>query len=440
MVKSYKLHKLAGLSAGFILLLLGLTGFLLDHDKWSFLYTTTFKHLPEASKKIDNKLFDTYWVDDTNNAHRIIGGKRGIFESFDSSQSFLKISSLQCLAIKSDARGVYAATSDGIYKIQDSKLELLSLEGEYITSLSLSQDKIVAVIDKHLLVTIQKDNVNQLSKHIVEIEASKLNESIKLSRFVRDIHYGRGLFDGDISLLINDYGAIVISLLALSGYVIYWLIRKKRDAHLSRKLIRFHASWFSIVALFPLVLLAITGVFLDHSKALAKFMSSVTIPNTILPPVYTSLTHDIWSVDFDGKVYRIGNRHGIYKSEDLKSWELENKGLAYKMIRKNETLYVSGMGAPNRAYEKEWKVLPQTPHMFKDVMSVDGNIEYFSSHKSTLNLPTFEDVTLYALVLSIHDGTFFSSWWVWINDYAAFALLILGMTGVYRWRKKRKKA
>ena len=49
------------------------------------------------------------------------------------------------------------------------------------------------------------------------------------------------------------------------------------------------------------------------------------VPNAILPPVYSSLKHDILSVDFDGTSYRIGNRYGVYKSKDLKNWEQETK-------------------------------------------------------------------------------------------------------------------
>jgi len=306
--------------------------------------------------------------------------------------------------------------------------------------LSLSSKIIVAVIDKHHLVRIQRDTGGIIGKSIVEVDASQLQRSIKLARFVRDLHYGRGLFDGDISLLINDYGAIVISFLAISGYLIYYLIKRRKSPKLSKKLIKLHSNWFAIISLFPLIILAITGVFLDHSSGLAKFMKSVTIPHFVLPPVYESLKHDIWSVDYDGKTYRIGNRYGVYKSDDLKDWKLESKGLAFRMIRKDTTLYVSGMGAPNRIYKEEsWNMLRDTPHMFRDVLEVDNKIEYFSTHKKQFKLPSFKDVTFYAFMMSLHDGTFFSSWWVWVNDYASFALLILGITGIIRFNLKNKK-
>ncbi len=439
MVKLFKLHKFAGLSAGLVLLILGITGFFINHDKWSFLYTTTFKNVPQTTKEADNRLFDAYWIDSKNSSHRIVGGKRGIFESHDSSQSFKTMTNIQCMAIKSDKDDIYAATSDGIYKLIDSSWNLFALEGEYITAMSLSKNSIVAVIEKHELVQLQKNGAKILNRTVVQVDASQLSESIKLSRFVRDLHYGRGLFDGDISLLINDYGAIVISFLAISGYFIWWLIRKKSTPKLSRKLIRFHASWFAIAATVPLVILAITGIFLDHSGGLAKFMKSVKIPHAILPPVYNSLQHDIWSLDYDDETFRIGNRYGVYKSQDLKTWELDSRGFAYRMVRLDDVLYVSGMGSANRIYDKSWHILAKAPHMFRDVMKLNDSTQYFAtSNIDAYKVPVFEDATLYSLMMSLHDGTFFTSWWVWINDYASIAVILLVFTGTIRWWKKRK--
>ena len=169
-------------------------------------------------------------------------------------------------------------------------------------------------------------------------------------------------------------------------------------------------------------------------------MSSVTIPHAILPPVYSSLKHDVWSVDYDGKTYRIGNRYGVYKSENLENWELESKGLAYRMIRDDKILYVSGMGAPNRIYDGSWSILANAPHMFRDIIKLDNSNEYFTTcSKMGSKLPKFEDATFYSLMLTLHDGTFFSSWWVWINDYVSMALIVLSITGFIRWRRKLKK-
>jgi hypothetical protein len=286
---------------------------------------------------------------------------------------------------------------------------------------------------------MQRDTLQILHRDIVAISKNELQEDIKLSRFVRDLHYGRGIFDGDISLLINDYGAIVLTLLALSGYIIWWLIRQKRYAKFSRRLIRWHANIFSIVAIFPLVILTVTGIFLDHSKGLAKFMASVNIPHAVLPSIYDTLQSDIWSVDYDGRRYRIGNRYGVYGSDDLKNWKLENRGFAYRMIRRSELLYISGMGAHNRVLKDgNYKLLSNTPHMFRDVIDKDAKVTFFATMDNTEPLPKFQNATLYTLLLALHDGTFFSSWWIWINDFGTVGFLILSVTGLLRWLMKKK--
>jgi len=439
MVKLHKLHKFAGISAGVVLLLLSISGFFLDHEKWSFLYTTTFKHLPQATIDSDKRLFNAYYIDKKDPNHIIVGSYRGIYESIDAGKSFSKTLNLQCLSIKSDGNSVYAATSDGVYKLLFGTWVCIVLKDKDVTSFALSKHYILAVVDKKDIYKIDKKSLKTLTTTDVEIPKEKLQEDIKLSRFVRDLHYGQGLFDGDVSLLINDYGAIVLTFLALSGYLIWWFIYKKTYAKVARKFIKLHSNILSILATIPLLILAITGIFLDHSSALAGFMKSVTIPHAILPPIYNSLKSDIWSCDYDDGVYRIGNRYGIYKSENLKSWELENRGLAYKMIRKGKSLYVSGMGAPNRLFLGEWKILKDTPHMFKDVTIEDTKARYFSTRSSEYKLPHFKDVTLYSLLLTIHDGSFFSDWWVWVNDYVSLALFILCVTGTLRWYKKRRR-
>lgn len=438
MVKVHKLHKFSGISAGIILLILSISGFFLDHDKWSFLYTTTFSSVPSHNLNADKRLNNAYYVDETNSQHIIIGSYRGLFESFDGGQRFLNVSTLQILAIVPYGEELYCATSDGVY-LYGEQFKSLGLKGEYITSLSISDKFIIAVEDKETIIILQREDLKPLSRNIVKIEKSKLQEDIKLSRFVRDLHYGRGLFDGDMSLLINDYGAIVLTFLALSGYAVWFLIRRKKHAKFTRNLIKTHANIVAIIASIPLIILAITGVFLDHPSLLGKFMKSVKVSHSILPPVYDSLQSDIFSIDYDGKTYRVGNRYGVYKSENLKEWELEDRGLAYKMIRKGDTLYISGMGAPNRVFrDGGYKLLPHTPHMFKDVILKDARVEYFSCMHTTLALPKFSDITLYSLLLALHDGTFFSEWWVWINDFGAFALVVLSITGTIRWYRKKR--
>lgn len=439
MVKAHKLHKIAGISAGFFLFVLAFTGFLLDHKQFSWLYSSTLNFSTDALKHAENRLFTFYRYESNDKQRVLVGSYRGIFHSLDGGKTFTKLSDVQALAAVRHLNDFYIATSDGVYKYANNRLEPLVLQGEYVTALSLYASELVAVVNKKVLVRIDVQQRNILTKERVEIEQEQLQQTISLSRLVRDIHYGRGLFDDGLSLLYNDYAAVILMALAISGYVIYYFIRQKKQAQLTRKLIRFHASGFSLFAILGLILLALTGLFLDHTSFFSKFLRTTHLSAHVLPPIYSTLHEDIWGVDIDAQGYRIGNRYGVYKSIDREHWVLESPGFAYKMLRKGSTLYVSGMGAPSRRYEKRsWHVLHEAPHMFKDVIRLGAEPCYLSHDTEGLNLPKFATSTLYTLMFTIHDGTLFGKYWVFVNDAAALALLILLFTGIKRWYKKRQ--
>ena len=103
------------------------------------------------------------------------------------------------------------------------------------------------------------------------------------------------------------------------------------------------------------------------------------------------------------------------------------------MIREDENMYISGMGSPNRILTNDnLNILQNSPHMFNDVFFENGNIKYLA-HKNELKLPIFENITLYTFLFSLHDGSLFASWWIWVNDIASVLLLILLVTGLIRW-------
>jgi len=400
------------------------------------MYDISFENVPSSVYAHEKRLVEAYWIDPNDPEHILVGSRRGVFEK--QNDSFVKRLDKQCFAIRSEGKKIYAATSDGIYLLEEKQWKPFALEGEFINALSVREGRLLASIDKKLLTLIDAKSGKVMVQTEVLIQEERLKNDISLSRFVRDLHYGRGLFDGITSLLINDYAALILTFLSLSGYVIWYLIRKKKKAQLSKKLIRLHANVFVLIAVFPFIILLVTGIFLDHPKLLGAFMRSVTIPHAVLPPVYATLKEDIWSVDLGKETYRIGNRYGVYESPNLTDWKMASKGFGYRMKHIDDTLYVSGMGAPNRVYDNEkWHVLPKTPHMFRDINIVDEKAQ-FLAHKSALELPKMQSATLYSLLLALHDGTFFSSWWVWINDIAAVLLLVLGITGSIRYMKKKK--
>lgn len=435
-----KIHKIAGLISGIIILILAITGFFLDHYNWKFLHNITLKNVPSHLYKLNSGTFSSYLVNPNDENHIIIGGSRGVYESFDSGENFVQTLDEIIYSIKNSDDFLYVATANGIYKkaFKSIKWDKYFLNGKIIKSLNVYKDRLVAVQDKTNVIFIDLNNDSIIFNKEITIPKELLNNNITLSRLVRDIHYGRGLFDGYLSLLINDYAAIVLIVLGFSGFILWWLIKNikknKKYKNSIKYFVKLHSNFFSIIAIIPIVFLIITGIFLDHAKDLNKFMNEITISNKFLPPVYKTLKNDIWGADFDGKNFYIGNRFGIFKSSDLINFEFISEGFAYKMIRKGDILYVSGMGSSNKILtNNNLNILENTPHMFKDVFFKDGKIHYFSSHNHDVKLAVFKDITLHTFLYSLHDGSFFASWWIWVNDFASILLLLLLITGLIRW-------
>jgi hypothetical protein len=435
-----KIHKISGLIAGVVILILSITGFFLDHYSWKFLHTTTLKNVPSYLYKLNKGSFYVYLINPNDEKHIITGGARGIYESFDAGENFIQTLDEVVYSIKNSDGFLYVATANGIYKkeFKSIKWNKYLLDGKIIKSLNIYKDRLLAVEDKTNVIFVDLNTSQILFDKEVTIPKELLTNDITLSRLVRDIHYGRGLFDGHISLLINDYAAIILIILGFSGFILWWLIynvkNSKRYKNSIKYFVKLHSNIFSIIAIIPIILLIISGIFLDHGKDLNKFMNEITISNKFLPPVYKTLKSDIFGADFDGENFYIGNRFGIFKSSDLINFEFVSEGFAYKMIRKGDVLYVSGMGSSNRILDNNsFKVLENAPHMFKDVFLKDGNIEYFSSHNNDVKLPVLDNITLHTLLYSLHDGSFFASWWVWVNDLASILLLVLLITGFIRW-------
>ncbi len=433
-LSSFKLHKFAGLTAGTVLFILAISGFVLDHDYWRVFYSLRFEIDSPLILQKEQRLITSKIV---LKNHTIVGSMRGVYES-QGKTNYIETLDLPTMALFSHHKNIYAATTEGIYLKHMGKWQLFALEGEVVTALSGNEEKLVAVIDKKELVTVDY-NGKVLQRNSVAIDKEQLSHSnVTLSRFLRDLHYGRGIFDEGLSLLLNDYAAFVLSFLALSGYVIWFLIWKKRAIKWTRFLIRAHANSFVIVASFILIVLGISGIYLDHASFFGKFSKKVYIPHTFLPPIYHSLKEDVWSVALFDNNYYIGNRVGVYRSKNMKNWELVSSGFGYSLGYVNEHLFIGGMGAPNRVCDtKECKTIFDAPHMFKQVYMQNDKIHYLAPHTKSDSLPHFQNITLYTLMLSLHDGSFFASWWIWINDVASLLLFVLIGTGSYRWWKKR---
>ncbi len=107
------------------------------------------------------------------------------------------------------------------------------------------------------------------------------------------------------------------------------------------------------------------------------------------------------------------------------------------MNRIDESLHISGMGSSNRSMKKGiYSVEEHTPHMYK-ALHVKEDKTLYLAHHSDIALPKFDSISLYTLMLSLHDGSFFSVYWIWVNDIAGVLLLVLLFTGTIRYVKRK---
>jgi hypothetical protein len=455
-VKTRKLHKKVGIIAGLFLFILSLTGFFLNHDQWSFQYHWTLPNsiLPDVVAEADKKLFQVKTVKPDNDQWMIVGGLRGVFVSQDGGENFQSQSSHQFYALSWMDDVLYGATEDGVWVSHDFGLTWLpfALQGLWVNALAIDDDHILASVEKSQLVQLTAQG-KVLQKGGVNIPESELADSITLSRFVRDFHYGRGFLDDGWSLLLNDIATWILIFSIISGTFIWWTLTRARAVHQIskakmvwvKKTMKMHRHGLVLLAIPFLVLFAITGIVLDHSKFFSPYLKEITWSQSTLPPVYQSLREDIWSVDIEsqtqGVIYRIGNRYGVYESDDFQTWQKVSDGFAYRMKRLNKTLYVSGMGSLPRSYSIEtgWSSL-DAPSMFRDVYLSQASFIFFGGHGETADhqVPLLSNSTFYSVVLTLHDGTFFAEWWIWVNDLASILLILLLITGVIRWKKKHR--
>ena len=139
-----KLHKISGLIAGVVILILSITGFFLDHYNWKFLHTITLKYVPSSVYKLNNGNFYSYLINPNDEKHIIAGGARGIYESFDAGENFTQTLSEVVYSIKNSNDSLYVATANGIYKKEFKSLQWNKylLDGKIIKSLNIYKDRL----------------------------------------------------------------------------------------------------------------------------------------------------------------------------------------------------------------------------------------------------------------------------------------------------------
>ena len=488
-----KLHTWAGLGAGLWLAVLGITGFVLDHRHWSWLWQST---LPEflvpgqIAAKARSASVRLYQLNPDHPQQRIAGGPQGLWISNDSGQRWQAV----VFNASATAPGVniilddparpwsrlWLGTDDGVWELDAATgtARRVTLSGARVTALSTgaSAAELLGVVDKSR--AFRLDLTNDPRPAWIELAPpapDQLPENIDLSRLVHDLHFGRGLLVAPVSLFINDIGAWVMLLLPLGGFLFWWLPRRWKSTARSEKpraatrkramqwLYRLHGPTLGLVAVVPFLYLIPTGILLDHAPELRAWMKTIHIPRTLQPPVYglRSWDNEVHAIagypDKPGK-FSLGTRLGLFTTQDDgQNWSREtgkpaDPGFVWTLRRHGNDLLIGGMGGPNlqRHGDSDWRPVKGTGHMPTDI-SRDGNGGYLWLNREGLHpglsatralpaqhsFPSLDGVPWYFVIDGLHSGMLIHAQWKWINDIVALGCLLLTVTGLMRWWRRR---
>ncbi|NPB06369.1 MAG: PepSY domain-containing protein [Aquificae bacterium] len=426
-----RLHAYAGFLVSFWLLVLTLTGLLLNHEK--NLFSLDFLWRVELPRSLfsDQALKRNGKADITSAvktpAGYFIGAFSGLYAPSGRRVYEGRVFKVELLRSRPRPE-LLLATDDGLKLYKAGKVETLALKGRKVTAVSLSYPKVLLVVDRRDLYLYDFNEKRTL--FIPTPLKAEPTKEVTLKRFVRDFHYGRGLLPGESSALLNDAFSVALLVSTVSGFL-YFLVRKSRRRRLKRFLFRVHASRLLIVTLPFVLLLALTGLFINRPRLYEPLLKE-KLPELLTPPVYRAPFYDVWDADLSSGTVRIATRLGLYELKRGR-WELVYEGFTYRLRRFGERLYLAGMGVPNRLlYKGRCYELPGVVKMPVDFVVKNGQVVPVS--RSELPLER-EKLPLYEFLLSLHDATLITPV---LNDLTGVLTVFLTLSASYFWLKRIK--
>lgn len=490
-----RIHKLAGIAAALWLAILGVTGFMLDHRDWRGIWQTS---VPETL--LPKKVLDTaaemevslYRIDPGDPSRRIAAGRRGMWLSDDAggkwrSAVFSGLSSGESPQVFSIVASsgpawddLWVATDDGVWKSMNKGIsfERFALSGVFVNALTegSNPDELVGVAGRSMVFMLDKRNAALKWITLSPPSSAQLPDSVSVSRFVHDLHHGRGIVTGIVSILMNDIAGIALILLPVTG-VLFWLLSLRWEKNNSGPAIderhltamrRFrigHGALMGIIATLPIIYLSITGVMMGHREEILDWMTSHRITYNWLTPAYglSDWSMEIYSAaGYPGEPgkFSLGVRSGFYTTTDNgATWEREkipgpSSFFVWTIRRIGKDLFIGAMGGPNlqKLNGGEWKIVKGAGHMPTDVFAGSNGERVWKSHRGFLaesgkkrgsyekfqtGRPTPPGVSVYYLIDSLHNGLIFHPHWKWVNDLFSVLAVTLCVTGLARiWRQR----
>ena len=483
----WTIHKYAGLLACAWLLVLGVTGVLLDHHEWRWLSQNSVP-TTWTSKQINRLVPGTVMRHVVATPAKIVGGsERGTWLSSDKGQTWKKVAfgglshQPQLFGFAGSARGnfsgVYLATDDGLWTLTADGASALriALRGAHLTSISPGHDDatVVVVRDHSDLLTIDKQSgaVTTIDR---SDSVSGLTPDVPFDTFIREIHFGRGLLAGGWSIWLNDFAGVAIIVLSLSGFA-YWLVKRNGKAMglslPARKgavkwLFRSHGPLVGLIATLPILYIAATAIPLNHIYGFIDATKGWEVSRASLPPAYqaSNLNGEIDAVvAWPGEPGRlsISSRFGVLGSRDNgRTWRMEPSipdpsGMAgANLFRIDDSVFVGRGGDRNIVQHlggDRWQLLKGPPTGMTGAARQGEQWLVKSSrgfYTAADGAPTygkagveFKDAvsgtTWFLFAADIHAGVIFHEQFKWLNDVFAVLAVLLVISGPVIWLRRR---
>ncbi|MGE0195870.1 MAG: PepSY domain-containing protein [Methylocystis sp.] len=386
---SFTIHKWAGLIAAVWLGVLGLTGFFMNNGEWRWLQQVTapgWLASDHVAQNAARNVFRYLQIDPADASIRVAGGPRGLWRSADGGASwsptrFEAAAHPQIFAIEADpARGwdrLWIGTDDGLFVTTDKgeTARPAALSGESVTALAqgASPSEMLGVVDKSRVFRFDPDTPSKIQMlDLAPLPEEARPESVRLHRFIRSIHFGRGLFEPATSRLINELGGLAMFVLAVTGLLYWgfgkwWRMQAKAGARgmspeakraTTSWLYRIHGATIGLLCAPILLYLALTGIVIDHDTELGSLLRSTMTPKALYTPAFRP---SVWDERIDAivgypgapGVFSVGNFLGLFTTADGgKTWAREDDaegkpiGGANRMRRiSDRVVMMSGMGS-----------------------------------------------------------------------------------------------
>lgn len=481
-----KVHKIAGLAALGWLLVLGLTGFLLDHHEWRWLNQNS---VPAAwtSKAIGRLVPATVMRHIAVSEGTIFGAsERGAWWSDDRGRRWTKVrfegldDQPQTRAIAEIKRDrfseLYLATDDGVWALAADRRSARKVAAQdlHVTSVTLAHDgrNLLGVIDKSRLVKI--DIVSGRVRHLpIKAEISGLPKSLPLGRTAMDLHFGVGTFAGRWSLLVNDIAGIALVILSATGIGYWWVTRAGKRKGLSmrsqrsaiRWLYRAHGPVIGLVAAIPILLLAVTAFPMNHIYGFLGWSEERTVARASLPPAFQARTFDgaiddVVAWPNDPNRIMLATRFGLLETRDGgRTWQADNSvpradGTAGANLFRVGDRVFAGFGRDNFVKlpdSEAWRPVAGLPSAVTSA-SRDGEAWYLKNSRGFFtgkdDALGFKDAQIsfrhaasgtpmFLFMADVHAGTVFHEQFKWFNDMIAALAVLLVLSGPVIWLRRK---